>query len=212
VCTCGVGSIYRITVAWSARRQSSLNTRLHMHVPFTCAHTSGVEIRGDCEQGDLRQELSSSSPRARAVRPSVVRHGCPQPTTNNNNWAPRAVTVVSPPKISDGSSLSRTGMAEERTRVCLSWMWARGFSRVSLWASRASTRHDVLSPCCVKTMQSPVRAPYTRYVSLVVAGTSPGWSVLLHRPLDHCLGALVSLGCIKTLSTSFVSYPSVWPP
>ena len=57
-----------------------------MHVPFTCAHTSGVEIRGDCEQGDLRQELSSSSPRAGPVRRSVVRHECPQPTTNN--WGP----------------------------------------------------------------------------------------------------------------------------
>jgi len=61
-----------------------------MHVPFTCARTSGVEIRGDCEhitKAICDEELSSSSPRARAVRPSwfvMSVHSCPQLSTAHN--------------------------------------------------------------------------------------------------------------------------------
>jgi len=69
--------------------------------------------------------------------------------------------------------------------VCLSWMWA-----LSIWMmGRAGHRghqghpHDTTSLALLRQNASPVRAQYTRYVSLVVAGISPGWSVLLHRPL-----------------------------
>lgn len=135
-----------------------------MHVPFTCAQTSGVEIRGDCEhitKAICDEELSSSSPRARAVRPSwfVMGAHSPQQTIG----APRAV-VVSQPKISDESSRSRTGMAgpgravraEERTRVCL-WCGC-GLSPLDMGRAGQgiegihTTRR--LSPCCVK-MRAP---------------------------------------------------------
>jgi hypothetical protein len=66
-----------------------------------------------------------------------------------------------------------------------------------------------LSLCCVK-MRDPVRAQYTRYVSLVVAGTSPGWSVsvvLLHRPLFGRAGqpwvqkdTTINVFCLLSLS------------
>ena len=41
--------------------------QVHMHVPFTCARTGGVETRGDCEHGhrcDLRQEVLQFAPQS----------------------------------------------------------------------------------------------------------------------------------------------------
>ena len=69
------------------------------------------------------------------------------PQQTINNWAPRAVTVVSQAKISDESSLSRTGMAgqkppEERERVC-------AFRGCGLVGSRslALLRQNNAEPC-----------------------------------------------------------------
>jgi hypothetical protein len=71
-----------------------------------------------------------------------------------------------------------------------------------------------LSLCCVR-MRDPVRAQYTVH-TLCIAGR--GWHIsgLVGGRccyIDRCLGALVSLGCRKTLlSTSSASFPSAWPP
>ena len=74
-------------------------------------------------------------------------------------------------------------------------------------ASKASTRHDVSRPAASKC------EPRARTVhTLRIAGR--GWHIsglVGVATSTAVLGALVSLGCEETLSTSAVSYPSVWP-
>ena len=135
------------------------------------------------------------------------------PQQTINNWAPRAVTVVSQAKISDESSLSRTGMAgqkppEERERVC-------AFRGCGLVGSRDS-RYGHLGHPHDTTFSRPAASkcePRARTVhTLHIAGR--GWHIsglVSVATSTAVLGALVSLGCEETLSTSAVSYPSVWP-
>lgn len=171
-----------------------------MHVPFTCAHTSGVEIRGDCEQGDLRQELSSSSPRAGPVRRSVVRHECPQPTTNN--WGPPCRRAEPAKKIPD----ERSGRGEN---ACVPFVDVGSLLAMGR-VSRASTRHDVSYPALLRQMRAP--CAHSTHVTY-------RWSWLAHLRagqccyIDRCFGRAGQPWVRRdtTLSTSAASRPSVWP-
>lgn len=83
------------------------------------------------------------------------------------------------------------------------WMMGRA-SR----ASRASTRHDDVSRPVASKCEPRARTAHT----LRIAGR--GWHISGLASVatsTAVLGALVSLGCEETLSTSAVSCPSVWP-
>lgn len=191
-----------------------------MHVPFACAHTSGVEIRGDCKyitKAICDEELSSSSPRARAVQPSwfVTSAHSPQQTIG----APRAAVVSQPKNLrwelafSDRDGRAGQGSSGRGENACVPFVdvgsldMDDGQGRALLRASRASTRHDVSCPAASKC------EPRARTVhTLRIAGR--GWHIsglVGVATSTAVLGALVSLGCEETLSTSAVSYLTVWP-
>ena len=142
--------------------------------------------QGDLRRGTLQQ--FSASTRSSAL---VVRHECPQPTTNN--WGPpcRAEPAKKSPmraRVFGQGWQGRAGQfGQRRERVCA--FRGCGLSRYGRWAGQGTTEgikgiHTTRRLLALlRQNASPVRAQYTRYVSLVVAGISPGWSVLLHRPL-----------------------------
>ena len=186
MCTCGAGPIYRITVAWSARRQSSLHTR------YSCMCRSRAPIRAALRFVEIANKAICDRNSPAVLREQaqfgaqwfVMSVHSPQQTTG----APRAV-VLSQPKKSPMSA-----RAEERTRVCLSWMWALS----SPWAGYRGHPHDTTSlalPCCVKC------EPRARTVhTLRIAGR--GWHIsglVSVATSTAVLGALVSLGCEETL-------------
>ena len=199
MCTCGAGPIYRITVAWSARRQSSLHTR------YSCMCRSRAPIRAALRFVEIANKAICDRNSPAVLREQaqfgaqwfVMSVHSPQQTIG----APRAV-VLSQPKIPD----ERSGRGEN---ACVPFVDVGSLLAMGR-VSRASTRHDVSCPALLRQMRAP--CAHSTHVTY-------RWSWLAHLRagqccyIDRCFGRAGQPWVRRdtALSTSAASRPSVWP-